>query len=155
MGNVNAVPVVSQVKSLGQVANGNSEGARITQEDFTKLCPVISQTRSLVHSMSGEHDKALEIQQEFGKNLNIAIESVPVLGHIKGGVHYALGDDVEATSAIKRATKPIGIVVGGAAGMVLGGITGAREGAELGIQAIDTPTPTPQEHPSNYPDEIE
>ena len=137
MGNINAVPVVSQVKSLGQVASGNAEGARITQEEFSKLCPVISQTRSLVHSLSGDQKQARQVQKEFGKNLNVAVDSVPVIGHIKGGVHYALGDSDGGSTAIKRATKPIGIIVGGATGLVVGGITGAVEGAEIGGKAVD------------------
>ena len=40
MGNINAVPVVSQVKSLVQVIQGDEEAARKTQEEFIRTAPV-------------------------------------------------------------------------------------------------------------------
>ena len=49
MGNTDSIPVVSQVKSLVQVIDGDAEGARRTQENFSKIAPVVSQVRSLVH----------------------------------------------------------------------------------------------------------
>jgi hypothetical protein len=36
-GNANSVPVVSQLKSLGQAMTGDLEGARQTQEEFSKV----------------------------------------------------------------------------------------------------------------------
>ena len=51
MGNTDSVPVVSQFKSLVQVASGDEEGARRTQENFIRTGIVASQINSLVHSV--------------------------------------------------------------------------------------------------------
>ena len=52
MGNINAVPVVSQVKSLVQVIQGDEEAARKTQEEFIRTAPVAAQINSLVHHIN-------------------------------------------------------------------------------------------------------
>ena len=54
--NVDSVPVVSQTKSLVQAISGDTEGARKTQENFSRQCPVVSQTRSLVEVSMGDTD---------------------------------------------------------------------------------------------------
>ncbi|KAG5456106.1 MAG: hypothetical protein BJ554DRAFT_4249 [Olpidium bornovanus] len=61
-GNVNGIPVVSQVKSLAQSIAGDAEGALRTQEDFVQLCPVISQVTSAVHAAHGDNERAAQVQ---------------------------------------------------------------------------------------------
>ncbi|KAG5456688.1 MAG: hypothetical protein BJ554DRAFT_3498 [Olpidium bornovanus] len=68
-GNVNGIPVVSQVKSLVQSISGDAEGALRTQEDFVQFCPVISQVTSAVHAAHGNHERAAQVQAAFGKNI--------------------------------------------------------------------------------------
>ena len=46
MGSINSMPVVSQIKSLVQVIAGDAEGAKKTQEEFSRKGIVISQVRS-------------------------------------------------------------------------------------------------------------
>ena len=48
MGNTDSIPIVSQIKSLVQVANGDAEAAKTTQENFMRQAPVVSQVNSLV-----------------------------------------------------------------------------------------------------------
>ena len=48
MGNTDSIPIVSQIKSLVQVASGDAEAAKQTQENFVRLAPVVSQVNSLV-----------------------------------------------------------------------------------------------------------
>ena len=43
MGNVDSVPIVSQIKSIVQVASGDAEGAEQTQINFSKGAPIASQ----------------------------------------------------------------------------------------------------------------
>ena len=48
MGNINSIPVVSQVKSLVQIISGDEEGARQTQEEFSRKGIIVSQVRFLI-----------------------------------------------------------------------------------------------------------
>jgi hypothetical protein len=43
MGKLNAIPVVSQIKSLIQVINGDAKGAKETQEQFIRTGVIASQ----------------------------------------------------------------------------------------------------------------
>ena len=45
------IPLLSQTKSLIQVACGDREGALKTQENFLKMCPGLSQATSFVQTM--------------------------------------------------------------------------------------------------------
>jgi hypothetical protein len=43
MGQINSIPVVSQIKSLVQVISGDEVGARKTQEEFARKGIIVSQ----------------------------------------------------------------------------------------------------------------
>ena len=102
---MDTLPVVSQTKSLVQVISGDAEGARRTQENFSTQCPVVSQARSLVEVSMGDADAALKTQQKFGKGMSDIADAVPVVGHIKGGIHYACGDREGGDKAMMHATR--------------------------------------------------
>ena len=52
MGNVDSIPIISQIKSLVQVISGDAEGAKKTQEKFIRTAPVYSQINSLIQAAS-------------------------------------------------------------------------------------------------------
>ena len=60
-----AVPVVSQMKSLWQACVRDMEGARVTQETYSIVCPIVSQLRSLVEVSMGDVDSARRTQETF------------------------------------------------------------------------------------------
>jgi hypothetical protein len=103
MGAGDSIPVFSQLKSLGQVMVGDVEGARETQENFSRRCPVVSQLRSAVEASCGDPDEARETQLEFCRGMGELVDLVPVVGHVKGGIHYACGDQEGGDAAMRRA----------------------------------------------------
>ena len=76
---MDALPVVSQVKSAVQWLWGDSEGAYETQVNFTKKFPVVSQVRSAGFALVGNQKEARKTQMEFLGNL----DGIPVVGHAK------------------------------------------------------------------------
>ena len=48
MGNTDSIPLISQVKSLVQVASGDEQGAKVTQQNFLRTGPIASQVYSAV-----------------------------------------------------------------------------------------------------------
>ncbi|CAL2036653.1 unnamed protein product [Caenorhabditis brenneri] len=125
MGNVNTIPVVSQAKSLVQLATGDVDGAAETQEKFIHECVGVSQVTSLVYLAAGEAEKAGETQVRCGKTLSNFADGVPVVGHAKGAVHHILGDHEGGNKALVAATRTTGVMAGGAAGLLVGGPVGA------------------------------
>ena len=69
--------------------------------------------------------------------LNDAVDGVPVLGHVKGAIHYAVGDESGGDKAMKSASRTVGVIGGGAAGFVVGGPVGAVAGGIAGGAAAD------------------
>jgi hypothetical protein len=102
------IPILSQAKSLVQAACGDVEGARETQGNFLKTCPIVSQGTSLVQSISGDKEGAMETQKAFGKTISGVANGIPIVGHVKGVIHYALGDNDGGDLAIKCSTRSIG-----------------------------------------------
>ena len=102
------IPVLSQTKSLFQVICGDAEGAKQTQENFLKTCPVLSQGTSLVQLIAGDPDGALETQKAFGKTVSGVVNGIPVVGHVKGAIHYACGDNEGGHQAMKSSSRTIG-----------------------------------------------
>jgi len=135
------VPGVSQAKSLVQTVSGDTEGAKQTQKNFTDTFPIVSQAKSIGLFLKGHPRKAKDIQKTFVKNVgnfvNEAINSTPIVGHIKGAVHYAIGDPGGGKDAIDSANHVSGAIIGGTGGFVAGGPTGAFVGGVLGANAVD------------------
>jgi hypothetical protein len=105
---MNWIPGVSQLKSVVQLVSGDIDGAKKTQQDFIQQCPVVSQVTSIVQLVSGDESGALETQKKCLGTINSAANSIPGVGHVKGFVHYAVGDKEGATDAIKASTRSTG-----------------------------------------------
>ena len=135
MGNADSIPVVSQTKSLVQVTFGDAEGARRTQENFSRQCPVVSQVRSTVEAVTGDLKGARETQIQFIKGVGDFADSLPGVGHVT--IHYVVGDKKGGDRAMKAASRTTGVVAGGAVGFVVGGPVGAVVGGVAGGAAVD------------------
>ena len=60
------------------------------------------------------------------------VDGVPVAGHVKGSIHYAVGDDEGGKNCMKKATRQTAVLAAGVGGAVIGGPGGA---AAAGIGA--------------------
>lgn len=125
---------VAQFKSLVQLIAGDVDGARQTQENFLNQAPMISQYKSLYHLIDGNEEAARETQEIFLNNtITPMVESTPVVGHIKGAVHIALGEEERGVEIIKGATTSTAMAVGG----IIAGPAGAI-GAGIASDALIT-----------------
>lgn len=97
--------------------SGDLDGARKTQEKFSKQCPGVSQARSLVESTYDE-DAARRTQREFLEGVESFADATPVVGHVRGIVHYAIGDKDKGDECMKAASRTAAVV---ATGMATGG----------------------------------
>ena len=134
---MDTLPVVSQCKSAFQAVRGDLKGARNTQERFLKTCPVVSQGTSAVQAMMGDTEGARETQLEFVGFLNDTADSIPVVGHVKGGIHYVCGDTEGGDKAMKSSSRTTGVIGGGVVGFVFGGPPGAAVGGAAGGLLVD------------------
>jgi len=128
-------PILSQTKSLVQVIAGDVEGAQKTQEAFSRSCPLIAQSRSLVEFCLGYSEEALQTLLDSCCTLSQIINSVPVMGHLKGLLHYTCDDAQGGQRALKAATRTLGVVGVASTGLLVlgpgGGIAGGACGGLL------------------------
>ena len=61
-------------------------------------------------------------------NMSSFFNSVPIVGHIKGIVHYARGDKEGGNKAMKSATRTTAVIAAGVTGEVVAGPMGAFAG---------------------------
>ena len=50
----------------------------------------------MAHAIMGNEAEARKIQHEFVGDMEIMADNLPVVGHIKSGVHMAMGDEEKA-----------------------------------------------------------
>ena len=131
MGNIDSIPIVSQIKSLVQVIGGDAIGAKRTQENFARHAPIVSQVwfiskirsnlplyflvNSLIQSIDGNQEEARKIQEEF---LNDELEfagSLPIVGYAVSAGYAIAGDEKKAREVALGATKSTIILAAGAA----------------------------------------
>ncbi len=73
-----------------------------------------------------------------------------MVGHVKGGIHYLVGDEEGGDKAMKSATRTTGVVAGGVGGFFLGGPVGAVAGGVYGGAVTDMTTTLVTNEPSGY-----
>lgn len=105
---MNSIPIVTQLKSAVLALSGDMEGARSTQIEFAQTCLFISQITSLVYSIKGNNQEARNVQKRFLRNAGNMVNGIPVVGHMKGAVHYSLGDKNGGHQAMKDASRSVG-----------------------------------------------
>mmetsp|Transcript_62336 Transcript_62336/g.76354 ORF Transcript_62336/g.76354 Transcript_62336/m.76354 type:complete len:370 (+) Transcript_62336:30-1139(+) len=89
MASIDAIPLISQVKSLVQAVKGDKNGAKRTQERFSKQCIGVSQVRSLIEVMNGDKDAAKQTQDEFTR-------TAPIVSQIRSVIEVSKGKKDEA-----------------------------------------------------------
>ena len=130
------LPIVSQLKSAIQAICGDTKGARKTQDNFTKSFPLISQFRAARELYKGEKGAAMDT---FMGGITI-IDGIPVVGHLKGVVHYACGDKEGGDAAMISSSRTTGVIVASVGGFLVGGPPGAAAAGLAGGALMDSVT---------------
>lgn len=89
----NRIPILSQIKSAVQAISGDTEGARQTQEEFSKQTPIVSQIRSAIEAISGNPEAARRTQEEF---LHKTLYNTPIISQGISAGYAIAGDSAEA-----------------------------------------------------------
>lgn len=135
---VDWIPVLSQLKSAIQWAAGQDEKARATQENFINRCPVVSQVKAGYEVYHGHSEDALETQWQFLENTSYLMNSVPIVGHVKGLIHFTWGDYEGSLDAMKLSTRASGVMLGGIGGLAVAGPGGSIGGGLAAGAAMDS-----------------
>lgn len=133
---IDAIPLISQGKSLVLWTANNSEEAKRVQEYFAKNAVGFSQLYSLAQILTGNPDGALETQKGFLYNTVVPlIDAIPGVGHVKGALQK--GDEEAGIQAIQSATRTTGILLGGALAGPGGAVAGAlaSDGLFTGLES--------------------
>jgi len=89
MGNVDSMPISSQLKSAILAILGDLEGATLTQHNFAETCVIISQITSAIYALQGDIGSATAAQKKF----LTAMDSVPVASQFKSAILMIIGDE--------------------------------------------------------------
>eukprot|EP00931_Biecheleriopsis_adriatica_P121058 TRINITY_DN96138_c0_g1_i1.p1 TRINITY_DN96138_c0_g1~~TRINITY_DN96138_c0_g1_i1.p1 ORF type:complete len:276 (-),score=53.92 TRINITY_DN96138_c0_g1_i1:63-890(-) len=94
---IDGIPLASQGKSLLQAVSGDLEGARRTQDSFTKRCVGVSQIRSTFEFMNGDRDAAEQTQAEFSQSMREADQAA----------HYLARKVTRTTDDLAERVRPV------------------------------------------------
>ena len=87
----------------------------------------------IVHDSMGDHKKANEIADSYLNAAGSCVDGLPVVGHAKGVVHYAMGDVDKGNRSMEAATRNVAVL---GAGLATGGLgAGVALGAAAGVGA--------------------
>lgn len=82
---------------------------------------IIFQGFSLAQWYHGDTEGAKETQKRFFQGLSNAVDGIPVIGHVKGALHYAFKDEDGGDKAMMSATRSTLVMGAGVSGFALGG----------------------------------
>ena len=77
-------------------------------------------------------------------------DGIPVVGHAKGLIHYACGDEEGGDRAMRSCTRSSGVIAGGVAGFFMGGPVGAVGGGIAAGVSMDSIATAVTDRPSGY-----
>lgn len=106
------LPGISQLKSGVQWLAGDTAGAVDTQQHFFHEGFGTSQALSVYFLATGDPARAWDVQKKFARNLEVLMDSTPLVGHAKGFVHMMSGEAAHGWRAWKMASSSVGAVVG-------------------------------------------
>ena len=111
-----------------------AEGASKSWEEYSEKNIIAASINSTRHMINGNNVEAERIARKCRKSLEGFVDSVPVVGHTKGLVHYAAGDieyGKQCMIGASRATivAGAGALTGGlGGGFLMGGLAGSKAG---------------------------
>jgi len=128
--------VAAAASAIATAGTGIAVGVTLGQVDALN--------KATEHLAKGTVHHVLTAHGESAKAVIGLVDGTPVVGHIKGAIHYAVGDTEGGDQIMRSASRTIGVIgggvagiAGGPAGMVAGGIAGgaAADGIITGIES--------------------
>ena len=104
MGNSDSVPIISQIKSLVQVINGDLEGAKETQKKFLRTNPFSSPWVQVHYRAKGNEDEALKVAEEFANSTLESADGMSFVDHVVGLGFLINGDHERGETVLKGTT---------------------------------------------------
>ena len=98
---LNYIPGVAHVKALTHLICNDKEGAERTMETFHTKTPIVSHLVAGIAKVAGDDETAKKCWDGGNSSLN----ALPVVGHVKGLGHYAVGDADGGNKAMVGATS--------------------------------------------------
>jgi len=126
---------LAKVCGYDESASKLAKGAGNAWKDYTET-NLIAATVNINHKIEiGDEEGADEVAKKLGKAFENVADSTPIVGHIKGIVHYCKGDTEKGNKCMESATRNTAVL---GAGMVTGGASlsvgwGAGAGVGTGI----------------------
>ena len=132
------------VRHVGETAGKAVATGAVAVASGVTFGQVDALNQTVVKLASNTAESAVESGKVVGQTANDFANGIPVVGHIKGGIHYAFGDKKGGDESMKSASRATGVAIGGVlgavggpAGMVAGGIAGgaAMDGITTGVES--------------------
>lgn len=119
MSRIDLIPGLVHIKILAQYATGDSNGAEKTIHRFVTKAPVFGHMHAGLCKVAGDHDLA----KESWKGSNESLNSIPIVGHVKGAGQYIFSGREEGKRIIRKANNTT-LDIAGSVPLVGHGIAG-------------------------------
>ena len=127
----------TNVRHIGETAGLAVGTAATSVAAGVCLGQVDSLNKAVVTCAELTGNASVECGKTALETLNDTADSVPLVGHVKGGIHYACGDKQGGDRAMKASSRTVGVVGGAVGGFVVGGPAAAVAGGVAGGAAMD------------------
>ncbi|MPC37322.1 hypothetical protein E2C01_030796 [Portunus trituberculatus] len=101
--------------------------------EYSETSALAAPINAIIHDSKGHHKKAMKIRDSYLNAASSCADGIPVVGHAKGLVHYAMGDVQKGHKSMEASTRNVAVL---GAGLATGGLgAGVAIGAVAGISA--------------------
>lgn len=100
-------------------------------KEYTETNLLATPIKGIVLDVQGKHEESNRLKEKYLGSVSSFADAIPVVGHVKGGIHYAMGDIDAGNKSMEASTRTAAVLGAGIATGGLGG--GIAYGAVAGI----------------------
>ena len=100
-------------------------------KEYAETNIIANPINAIIQYTIGNHEKCDRLEDSYLSSLSSCANGIPVVGHVKGGVHYIMGDIKKGNRSMEASTRTTAVF---GAGLIAGGLgAGVAVGAIAGI----------------------
>lgn len=100
-------------------------------KEYTETNLLATPIKGIVLDSQGKREESKQLEEKYLNSMSSFADAIPVVGHVKGCVHYAMGDTDAGNKSMEASTRTTAVLGAGIATGGLGG--GLALGAGVGV----------------------
>ena len=122
---------LAKVCGCDEEASELADRAGCSWKEYSETNLIATPINGMIQDIKGNREESNRLKETYLSSLSSCADGIPFVGHVKGGVHYIMGDIEKGNRSMEASTRTTTVL---GAGLLTGGLgAGVAVGATAGI----------------------